>query len=200
MSTAGHPNVGHPKRAVVRRGYPSAGGSSASGRAPKGGGLLGVIGSVTRGHPFSGSMEIQASRSDPVFCYSHHMSFPLPPLRTLPSPNVRSPDRSLVSGIAWIVAFRWVAKALDWASTLYVARILIPADYGVVPPIPSDRPGAADGGLGARGPLSRPHLVRRIAQAKRMTNVKARLARDEGASSAGGDTRGAACGGAASYA
>ncbi len=41
-------------------------------------------------------------------------------------------DRSLVSGIAWTVAFRWVAQAISWAATLYVARILVPGDYGLV--------------------------------------------------------------------
>jgi len=56
----------------------------------------GVIGSVTRGHPFSGAMEIQASRSDPVFCYSHHMAFPFGPAEDFSLPG-RSLARSLVS-------------------------------------------------------------------------------------------------------
>jgi O-antigen/teichoic acid export membrane protein len=44
----------------------------------------------------------------------------------------RSLDRSLVSGIAWTVTLRWLAKAVSWAATLYVARVLSPADFGVV--------------------------------------------------------------------
>jgi len=41
-------------------------------------------------------------------------------------------DRSLVSGIAWTAALRWVAQAVSWAGTLYAARILAPSDYGIV--------------------------------------------------------------------
>jgi len=41
-------------------------------------------------------------------------------------------DRSLVSGIAWTVAFRWIAQIISWVATLYVARILVPGDYGLV--------------------------------------------------------------------
>jgi O-antigen/teichoic acid export membrane protein len=41
-------------------------------------------------------------------------------------------DRLLVSGIVWTAVFRWVAQGLSWVSTLYVARILKPADYGIV--------------------------------------------------------------------
>jgi len=41
-------------------------------------------------------------------------------------------DRSLVSGIAWTVAFRWIAQVISWVATLYVARILVPGDYGLV--------------------------------------------------------------------
>ncbi|HZF16516.1 MAG TPA: lipopolysaccharide biosynthesis protein [Steroidobacteraceae bacterium] len=40
-------------------------------------------------------------------------------------------DRSLVSGIAWTAALRWVAQAVSWAGTLYAARILTPGDYGI---------------------------------------------------------------------
>ena len=41
-------------------------------------------------------------------------------------------DRSLVSGIAWTVAFRWIAQVISWVATLYVVRILVPGDYGLV--------------------------------------------------------------------
>lgn len=46
--------------------------------------------------------------------------------------DVRAIDRRLVSGIAWTAVFRWVAQLISWAATLYVARILTPADYGLV--------------------------------------------------------------------
>lgn len=46
--------------------------------------------------------------------------------------DVRAIDRRLVSGIAWTAVFRWVAQVISWVATLYVARILTPADYGLV--------------------------------------------------------------------
>jgi len=45
---------------------------------------------------------------------------------------LRRLDRSLVSGIAWTVVFRWAAQVVSWAATLYVARVLSPGDYGLV--------------------------------------------------------------------
>lgn len=44
----------------------------------------------------------------------------------------RELDRSLVSGMAWTGAFRWAAQAVSWAGTAVAARILTPADYGLV--------------------------------------------------------------------
>jgi teichuronic acid exporter len=41
-------------------------------------------------------------------------------------------DRSLVTGIGWTAAFRWIAQIVSWGGTLYAARILAPADYGVI--------------------------------------------------------------------
>lgn len=41
-------------------------------------------------------------------------------------------DQSLFQGIAWTAAGRWVAQAISWIATLYVARILTPGDYGIV--------------------------------------------------------------------
>jgi O-antigen/teichoic acid export membrane protein len=46
--------------------------------------------------------------------------------------EVRAIDRRLVSGIAWTAVFRWAAQVISWVATLYVARILTPADYGLV--------------------------------------------------------------------
>lgn len=41
-------------------------------------------------------------------------------------------DRSLVRGIAWTGAVRWFTQVLSWASTLVVARLLTPGDFGLV--------------------------------------------------------------------
>jgi len=41
-------------------------------------------------------------------------------------------DRSLVHGIAWTGAVKWGTQILSWASTVIVARLLTPADYGLV--------------------------------------------------------------------
>jgi len=41
-------------------------------------------------------------------------------------------DISLVRGIAWTGAAKWSSQVLAWASTLVVARILAPGDYGLV--------------------------------------------------------------------
>ena len=41
-------------------------------------------------------------------------------------------DRNLVHGIVWTGAGKWGSQVLSWASTLIVARLLTPADYGVV--------------------------------------------------------------------
>ncbi|MGI8843272.1 MAG: oligosaccharide flippase family protein, partial [Gemmatimonadaceae bacterium] len=41
-------------------------------------------------------------------------------------------DRSLVDGIAWTGAMRFLAQALRWSATLLLARLLSPADYGLV--------------------------------------------------------------------
>jgi len=48
-----------------------------------------------------------------------------------PQPR-RDLDRSLIHGLAWTGAVRWGAQILSWASTLVVARLLAPSDYGVV--------------------------------------------------------------------
>src|ERR1700737_3623372 len=41
-------------------------------------------------------------------------------------------DVSLVRGIAWTGAAKWSSQVLAWISTLVVARILTPDDYGLV--------------------------------------------------------------------
>lgn len=41
-------------------------------------------------------------------------------------------DRSLVHSIAWTGVVKWVTQILTWGSTLIVARLLTPSDYGLV--------------------------------------------------------------------
>lgn len=41
-------------------------------------------------------------------------------------------DRMLVRGIAWTGAVKWLSQLLTWASTIVVARLLNPEDYGIV--------------------------------------------------------------------
>ncbi len=41
-------------------------------------------------------------------------------------------DRRLVKGIAWTGAAKWGTQVLSWASTLIVARLLTPDDYGLI--------------------------------------------------------------------
>ncbi|WP_180126208.1 lipopolysaccharide biosynthesis protein [Rhodoferax sp. BLA1] len=48
-----------------------------------------------------------------------------------PKPQV-SPKRALISGAFWTVGTRWMVKGLGFVSTLIVARLLLPADYGIV--------------------------------------------------------------------
>jgi len=48
------------------------------------------------------------------------------------STPARELDRSLIRGIAWTGATRWATQLVGWASTLIVARLLAPTDYGIV--------------------------------------------------------------------
>jgi O-antigen/teichoic acid export membrane protein len=41
-------------------------------------------------------------------------------------------DRSLARAVAWNAAARWVSQILSWGSTIIVARLLRPYDYGIV--------------------------------------------------------------------
>ena len=41
-------------------------------------------------------------------------------------------DRSLIRGIAWTGAIKWLTQIVAWVSTLAVARLLSPDDYGLV--------------------------------------------------------------------
>lgn len=41
-------------------------------------------------------------------------------------------DRSLVRGVAWMGGIKWVTQIATWLSTLVVARLLSPEDYGLI--------------------------------------------------------------------
>ena len=41
-------------------------------------------------------------------------------------------DRSLTHGVAWMGAIKWITQLFTWVSTLLVARLLSPADYGLI--------------------------------------------------------------------
>ncbi|MDQ3699233.1 MAG: lipopolysaccharide biosynthesis protein [Gemmatimonadota bacterium] len=58
----------------------------------------------------------------------------LPPTPAAPPSATfrRELDRSLVRGIAWTGGAKWLTQTLRWASTLLIARLLTPADYGLV--------------------------------------------------------------------
>jgi teichuronic acid exporter len=47
-------------------------------------------------------------------------------------PGMNALDRTLVRGVAWTGGVKWAGQAVAWASTLIVARLLSPADYGLV--------------------------------------------------------------------
>jgi O-antigen/teichoic acid export membrane protein len=49
-----------------------------------------------------------------------------------PHVEARALDRSLVRGVAWTAAAKWLSQALSWVSWLIVARLLTPEDYGLV--------------------------------------------------------------------
>jgi PST family polysaccharide transporter len=49
-----------------------------------------------------------------------------------PPATQSSSDRSLIHGIAWTGGAKWISQIVTWASTILVARILSPDDYGLV--------------------------------------------------------------------
>jgi PST family polysaccharide transporter len=49
-----------------------------------------------------------------------------------PAKSSQQLDRSLVHSIAWTGAIKWITQVLAWVSTIVVARVLTPADYGLV--------------------------------------------------------------------
>ena len=59
-----------------------------------------------------------------------------PPSGDAPGQDVRidraSLDRSLVRGVAWTGLIKWITQIAAWLSTLVVAKLLTPEDYGLV--------------------------------------------------------------------
>jgi O-antigen/teichoic acid export membrane protein len=51
------------------------------------------------------------------------------PLVAVPEPQPM--DRTLIRAMAWTGAAKWTTQLLTWASTIVVARILVPSDYGL---------------------------------------------------------------------
>ncbi len=46
--------------------------------------------------------------------------------------STASLDRSFVRGIAWLGGVKWIVQLVTWATTIVVARILTPEDYGLL--------------------------------------------------------------------
>lgn len=44
----------------------------------------------------------------------------------------KSLDKTIVGGMAWTAGAKWSGQVVQWATTLIVARLLTPADYGLV--------------------------------------------------------------------
>ena len=40
--------------------------------------------------------------------------------------------RKMVKGAAWLVMFKLVERGIGFVSTLFLARLLVPADFGLV--------------------------------------------------------------------
>lgn len=55
-----------------------------------------------------------------------------PQKRGTPGKEGDALDRALVGGLAWTAGLKWAVQLFSWATTLVVARLLLPADYGLV--------------------------------------------------------------------
>jgi PST family polysaccharide transporter len=53
------------------------------------------------------------------------------PIAARPS-DAKPADRTLVRAVAWTGASRWAIQLLTWVSTIVVARLLAPSDYGLI--------------------------------------------------------------------
>jgi teichuronic acid exporter len=68
--------------------------------------------------------------SDPSIIAASVAASPNPPT-TASIADRRKVDRSLVSGLVWTSGAKWSAQAFTWAVTIFVARRLVPTDYGI---------------------------------------------------------------------
>jgi PST family polysaccharide transporter len=50
----------------------------------------------------------------------------------LPLEKAKPADRTIIRAFAWTGAGRWATQLLTWVSTIVVARILAPSDYGLI--------------------------------------------------------------------
>lgn len=51
----------------------------------------------------------------------------------IPGPAAtRQIDRRLVAGVAWTAGGKWASQLISWAATLVIARLLSPADFGLI--------------------------------------------------------------------
>jgi O-antigen/teichoic acid export membrane protein len=57
-----------------------------------------------------------------------------PNITTAPSHQIGQADldRAFVRSVAWNSVARWASQLLTWLSTIFVARMLMPSDYGLV--------------------------------------------------------------------
>jgi teichuronic acid exporter len=46
--------------------------------------------------------------------------------------DLKQLDRALFSGIAWTALLRWSSQVISWTATVFVARLLVPGDYGLL--------------------------------------------------------------------
>lgn len=51
---------------------------------------------------------------------------------TAPSSSADARDRIFVTSLAWIASARWLSQLLRWIATIAMAKLLLPADYGIV--------------------------------------------------------------------
>ena len=49
-----------------------------------------------------------------------------------PNPASHALDRSVLTGVAWAGAAKYSTQIIAWVSTIFVARILMPSDYGLM--------------------------------------------------------------------
>jgi PST family polysaccharide transporter len=54
------------------------------------------------------------------------------PIRSSGAERARQLDRTLMHGVAWTGAMKWATQVVSWGATLVIARLLTPADYGLL--------------------------------------------------------------------